>query len=157
MGFVLTKAEQAYHYGEELTHYGVAGMKWGKRGAGAAGGLSATGPSRKDLRSMDKVARAENKAEVRKKSDERDATIEKARGELGSKRDALVAAKKTYKVEKKQIGKVAARRALDQSKEEFDKSWAVAQSPTRKEQNQAAVVGALAFAGQLAVGALLGA
>ena len=95
-----------------LAHYGVKGMRWGvTRGESA-------GPSRSALRDMDKVARKENKLERLAESKARDAEIRSARSGLKEATLNYKAAKQTYKIEKRQIGKVAARRAITEAGKE---------------------------------------
>lgn len=153
MGFVLTEAEQAYHYGDTLSHYGVKGMRWGKRGAGAGGGPS-SGPSRKELRGMDKATKKQDKIDARAASDKRDAAILKKRDNLHKHAEKYDAAVAKYKVEKKQIGKVAAKKALNQATDDFNKAWDAANEPTRKEQNRAVVNAVLFGVGYAAMSAL---
>lgn len=97
-----------------LAHFGVVGMKWGKHKASTSSGSSA--PSRKELRAKDKVARAEDRV-TRKET--RTKAIDDIHKEIGAARKALPKAqidynnaKLKYKEDKRQIGKVAARRAL---------------------------------------------
>lgn len=125
---------------EGLEHYGVKGMKWGHNSKGQS------------LRTLDKAARAENKAakaearrnpvkvvvkkapnpthftnkEAYKKAKakynaERDAEIDSARERVnsGQSRQQYKDAKATYRVQRNEIGKVAARRALTAAKSKY--------------------------------------
>lgn len=93
-----------------LAHYGVRGMKWGQRKAHA-----------KNMRALDKAARKEDKA---KRADE----IEGARNRTnsGQNQAAVKAAKAEYKANKNVVGKVAAKRALNEARdkrfEDYNKS-----------------------------------
>lgn len=115
-----------------LAHYGVVGMKWGKRGAG----MGTTGPSRQELKTLDKTARLENKAEKKANIVKRDGTILKARDLAKEQHKGLKVAKRQFKDDKYQIGKVAAKKILDKHKDEYLKNLDVAQQRTHKEQTQ---------------------
>lgn len=149
-----------------LEHAGVKGMKWGKRKAEGP-----EGPSRKELRGMNKVARAENReaaasarrnakpeetmparsnyatkeqfVAARAKFDKKnDAAISKARGDLasGKAEQKIIDGRKEYHAKKKQIGKVAARRALDKAEAEYYQTLAKSQQTKSGSERTAAAI-----------------
>lgn len=104
---------------DSMMHYGVPGMRWGKRKA-ADGGSS----------------RAERKAEKRAKSDERDANITKARENLKTKSQELErVAASTYSA-RSETGRRRAEAQYDKLEREFfdGPDFAVANQRTRGEQ-----------------------
>lgn len=132
--------------GETLMHYGVPGMRWGKRKARDSGGSSGGSdrPSRGDLREMNRTARAENKAaasaqrakaaaNAAKATNKRDRDIINARGRLEKEAVALKEAKKQYKTDKKEIGRVAAKRIVSEHRNKFYSSLETAGQDTSKE------------------------
>lgn len=124
-----------------LAHFGVKGMKWGVRNNGSSG---SSAPSRKELRGMNKVARKENrvikKEKARKAVEDRDNEIKAARDALSKERSNYKAAKATYKVEKKQIGRVAAKRSLHEAGERLWDTRQTASQKTAREQQWADAV-----------------
>lgn len=122
-----------------LAHYGVLGMKWGRRGA-SGGGSGSSGPSRSDLRALNKTARAENRTQAKS---ERKAANEKSDKEIGTARAAIPHAravykdaKVQYKADKKVIGSVAARRTLAVHGDRLTQTLQKANEYTTKEQNE---------------------
>lgn len=122
---------------EALQHHGVKGMHWGVR--------NANGPSRSELRGMNKVARAENKvtrkAAQAKANASHDASVMKARANVASANAQWKTAKTQYKTEKMQIGKVAAKRALNSAKDTRYKTLNKANELTVQEQKRRDRVG----------------
>lgn len=100
-----------------LAHYGVVGMRWGKRKA--AGSTSAT-PTRKQLRGMDKASKKADKAAHNAEID-----AARERYKTSSKKN-YKEAKAQYNIDKKLIGKNEARKALDKVKDQNIKDYATA-------------------------------
>lgn len=110
-----------------LAHYGIPGMKWGHT------------KSKAELKELDRKTRATPKeahtsAAVPKYGKERDEAIRTARNELGQKYQNTKAAKYQFKTDKYEIGKVAAKRVLDKSRNEYYDTWNTAQLKTQREQ-----------------------
>ena len=82
-----------------LAHYGVKGMRWGKRKAN---------PVRAAKRAQ-KLAVIDTKKAMR---DERDKSIMDARDRVENSRSNLKDAKKQYKTDRKEVGRKAAKAAL---------------------------------------------
>lgn len=126
---------------DSLMHYGVPGMKWGKRKVAA-------GATPKDqLRRIDK----EN---TKKFNAQRDKKIDAARlrRDSGKSLQELKTAKKTYRTQKNIVGKVAARQTLDKAKEKYVKDIdTAAQLKSGKE----SVLGTLAVLGAIGLGVAL--
>lgn len=110
------------HYGmskeDAIAHYGVPGMKWGKRGAKAtsdSGGSGAPsmggGIDKQRLKALDKQSKAADKAD-------RLNTIDSARSRNLTARKDWKAAKQTYKADKAVLGKREARKALNKVREQ---------------------------------------
>lgn len=97
----------------DLAHYGVKGMKWGER-------MAARRTQRRALRAMDKKNRkADNVA--------RNAEIDAARARYSKNaRKDYKSAKATYKVEKKTIGKYAARKNFNAVKDKNLQDYEIA-------------------------------
>jgi len=96
---------------DALAHFGVKGMRWGVRKAAEPTGGGSSGPSRRELRTMDKQAKAKDRAA-------RNAEIDAARERYATTaRKNYLDARAQYKVEKKTIGKYEARKKLDAVKQ----------------------------------------
>jgi molecular chaperone GrpE (heat shock protein) len=138
-----------------LEHFGVKGMKWGKHKSSSSSSSSAPKKTRSELRALNKEARAkgraENKAEIKKLQDEHDAKVNKARDEVDAKAQKYNEAKKQYKIDKKEIGKVAAKQILKKHENDFVDSWNTATLQTTKEAHANLIAGV----GLIAVGALV--
>jgi hypothetical protein len=139
---------------EYLAHFGVKGMHWGKHTKSSSSSSSAPTKTRSELRSLNKTARAENKAKAhadRKKAEnEHDAKVMKARDRVEQDAINLKNAKKQYKTDKKVIGKVAAKRIVKEHEDKFTDSFNTAMLNTTKEQHQVMI----ASAGILALSAI---
>lgn len=122
-----------------LEHYGVKGMKWGKRRGSSESDTSSGGKkSRKELRSLDRTARKEAKAKARKEWDD---DINTARNELDGKAQKLNEAQKEYKQNKAVIGKVAAKHILRDVEDDFISTWNTASLQTTKEAQASLIAG----------------
>ncbi|UGL63240.1 hypothetical protein SEA_TOKKI_11 [Arthrobacter phage Tokki] len=126
-----------------LEHYGVKGMRWGKRQS-SSDSSGSSGPSRKELRALDKQNRKAARAEARKKWDD---DIETARNRVDDDARKYNEAREKYKTDKKTIGKVAARAILQEHEDQFVESWNTATLTTTKEAHAQmfATVGAMAL------------
>jgi hypothetical protein len=133
---------------EYLAHYGVPGMKWGHR-KGARN--VPMGPSRKHLRNLNKQARAENKVANKQAANRLDKDIAARRAKLPEQKAQLKQARAKFNIEKKQIGRVAAYRALEKAEIKYDQQFAMASRKTQKEQTKDLVNG---IAGAVVVGTL---
>lgn len=148
-----------------LAHYGVKGMKWGKRsnpdGSAAPGvfrnrnAADASGVTRKDV----KVARNQiNREGSRKHEDWNDATVGKDRNQqIKAARKELKYANRTYndavreiKGKKGEIGRNAAKIAIMKAHAERYEVAAKAAEKTTGEQVVAALFGGVQLAGQIA-------
>lgn len=137
-----------------LEHFGVKGMKWGKRkassdsgsgGSGSGSGSSSDGTkSRKELRALDKQNRKATRDAARKQWDD---DIETARNRVDDDARKYNEAKQQYKTDKKTMGKVAARAILKEHEDQFVNSWNTATLTTTKEAHAQmfATVGAMAL------------
>lgn len=118
-----------------LEHFGVKGMRWGHRKAPSSSSDGPAAPTRKELRGMNKVARAGQRADAKQKAVDNDNAIKEARARRKDNYNELKTAKKQYKNDKKQIGRVAAKQVLRQNQEKPLKDLEKASELTRKEQN----------------------
>ncbi|QGZ17215.1 hypothetical protein SEA_GIANTSBANE_11 [Arthrobacter phage Giantsbane] len=127
-----------------LEHFGVKGMKWGKHKSSSNSSGSSSGPSRKELRTLDRENRKATRAAARKQWDD---DIETARNRVDGDARRYNEAKQQYKTDKKTIGKVAAREILKKHEDQFIDSWNTATLTTTKEANAQmfATVGAMAL------------
>lgn len=120
---------------DDLAHYGVAGMKWGKR-------TRSGGTSNKQLRSMDRQSKKNDRAA-------RDGEIDAARDRNKTvNRGKLKEAKATYKSEKHTIGKREARKTLNKVRSDVVSDIQTAQLSKSGKERALAMTGA-------GVGALL--
>lgn len=113
-----------------LEHYGVKGMRWGKRSSSSSSSDSKSGKSRKELRALDRANRKSERAAARKEWDD---NIENARNRVDDDARKYNEAKKQYKTDKKEIGKVAAKKILKEHEDQFVNSWNTATLSTTKE------------------------
>jgi hypothetical protein len=104
-----------------LEHYGVKGMKWGKRTGGSDSSSGSDGKkSRKELRALDRANRKSEKAAARKKWDD---DIDSARDRLEGDANKYNQARAEYKSNKQTIGKVAAKKIVKEHEEQFVNTW----------------------------------
>lgn len=115
---------------DSLTHYGVAGMKWGKR-------TRSGGTSNKELRSMDRASKRTDKAA-------RDTEIDAARDRFksGENKARIKEAKATYKAEKHVIGKREARKTLNVVRNDLMADYATGQLAKSGKERALSLVGA---------------
>lgn len=135
-----------------LEHYGVKGMRWGKRSASDdSSSSSKPKSSRQELRELNKKAKVEIKAEKKatreKFNKEWDDEVLSARDRLGKEGENLSAARKQFKADKKVIGRAAAKKVFKEHEKKFIETYNVAALNTTKEQHQqmVATVGLLAL------------
>jgi hypothetical protein len=128
-----------------LEHYGVKGMKWGKRSSSADSSGGAPKKTRKELRALDKAERI-------KKNKEQDEKIENARNNLHNEARAYNTAKDKYNAERKVIGKEAAERALIDANDKYISAFNTAMMSTTKERHRQMVT----TAGLVALTAVMG-
>jgi hypothetical protein len=135
-----------------LEHYGVKGMRWGKRSSrDDSSSSSKSGASRQELRELNKKAKAEIKVEKKaareKFNKEWDDEVLGARERLGKEGENLSAARKQYKADKKVIGRAAAKKVFKEHENKFIETYNIAALNTTKEQHQqmVATVGLLAL------------
>ncbi|UYL88206.1 hypothetical protein SEA_LILHUDDY_11 [Arthrobacter phage LilHuddy] len=128
-----------------LEHYGVKGMRWGKRQSSSDSSSSSSGKSRSELRALNKAARAkgreERKAAAQKERDDYDNKIESARNRVDDDARKYNEAKQQYKTDKKTIGKVAAKQILKKHEDQFIDSWNTATLATTKEAQAQMIAG----------------
>jgi hypothetical protein len=120
---------------EYLAHYGVKGMRWGKRSASSSDSSGTPKKSRKELRVLDKAERA-------RKNKEQDSKIEDARNNLHKEAQAYTTAKKKYDVDRKVIGKEAAEKALIDANDKYVSSFNTAMMSTTKERHKQMIIAA---------------
>lgn len=127
-----------------LEHYGVKGMHWGQRKASSSSS-GAPQKSRKELRALNKEARAkgkaQQKAELQKAKDAYDNEIHTARDNINKHAQAYNDAKKQYKQDKHTIGKVAAKQILKKHEEKYVNTFNTAILQTTKEAHANMIVG----------------
>lgn len=124
-----------------LAHHGVVGMKWGKHkaqsdsGGSSSGGASdKTGPTRRDLKALDKASK---KADIA----ERNAQIDKARSDYNTNaRKNYLDAKAQYKIDKQTIGKREAAKAFNKVKDKNMEDYYVAQQAKSGKEATVAIV-----------------
>jgi hypothetical protein len=138
-----------------LEHFGVKGMKWGRRKGGDSSGSSSSSsgssaqPTRKEARAKIKSERKAVQEAFKKQWDD---DVLNARNRLGKEGEKLSEARKQYKIDKKVIGKSAAKKVLKEHKDTFTTTFNTATLQTHKEaqQQMIATVGLMTLA---AVGA----
>jgi len=102
---------------DTLAHYGVPGMRWGKRKNPMGG------PSGKELRALDKAGKRKDAADaadaISKAEADRNAKIDAARHRIksGEAKNDYKAAKNQYKQERYKVGKYQAKKALNAVKD----------------------------------------
>lgn len=140
--------DERYESNEALQHFGVKGMKWGRRTGGADGGGGSSGGGGGSARSDRKAARAEKslakattklakKTEAIDAANKRDDSIVKAREDVGKTQNAVKLAKSQYKVDKHVIGKKAAKEVLSEAKTTHFNTISLAAQKTGREQFEA--------------------
>lgn len=138
-----TLAHVGLEYDDEdsLAHAGVKGMKWGRRKAVEPGSIDPRKAHRQELRSLNKVARAQKRdadaAAITAKRNSlvaRDKSILDARANLGASAKTVRAAKVQYKQDKQKIGSVAAKQILNKVKDQHYEQVKLAQSDTQREE-----------------------
>lgn len=120
-----------------LEHHGVKGMKWGHHSAQTSG----SGPARKsraELKALDRQTRQTPRMVTvhgkEKNRVEQDKATLKARENLDQSYENFKAAKATYKQDKHQIGKVAAKRILNDHRSTYTHEVAKANRETHNEE-----------------------
>lgn len=121
---------------EALAHYGVKGMRWGHRKPEDSGSGSSK-PSRSERRAMDKAAKREDNLKLtkfhQKAQTKNDQAILDARARVNRVQQEYKDAKSVYKVQKQEIGKVAAKRALKEAGHRRAETIAKASELTKEE------------------------
>jgi hypothetical protein len=140
-----------------LEHYGVKGMRWGKRSASSSSGSASSssgsdssgGKSRKEVRAKVKSDRKAVKEAFKKQWDD---DVIGARGRLDKEAQQLHDARKQYKVDKKVVGKAAAKKVLNEHKDQFTTTFNTASLSTHKEAQKQMI----AAAGLMTLAAVMG-
>lgn len=130
-----------------LEHYGVKGMRWGKRsGSSSSGEGGEPKKSRKEVRAQIKSERKAVREVLKKQWDD---DVLGARERLGKEGEQLSEARKQYKIDKKVVGKAAAKKVLNEHKDKFTTTFNTATLSTHKEaqQQMIATVGLMALGG----------
>jgi hypothetical protein len=138
---------------EFLAHFGVVGMKWGKHkaksdsgGSSSGGAAEKSGPTRRDLKTLDKAS---------KKADQQahNAKIDKARAEYDANaRKNYLDAKAQYKIDKATIGKREATKAFNKVK---DKNLADAEIANQAKYGKERTTALLVSAGSVVLSGVL--
>lgn len=122
--------------GEYLQHFGVKGMKWGRRTGGADD--SGGGGTRREARAAKSLAKAQTKLAVKTAkidaANKRDDDINAARENLGKTANAVKVAKAQYKVDKHLMGRKAAKDVLRSVKNTNAATISLASQKTGQEQ-----------------------
>lgn len=133
-----------------LEHYGVKGMRWGKRsGSSSSGGGGEPKKSRKEVRAQIKSERKAVQEVFKKQWDD---DVIDARKRLDKEDEKLSAARKQYKIDKKVIGKAAAKKVLNEHKDRFTTTFNTATLSTHKEAQRQMIAGV----GLMALGGIVG-
>lgn len=139
-----------------LSHYGKKGMKWGKRSSSSDSSSPTKGDTRRNLREINKKAKvtikAEKKAVKEQFKKEWDDEVLGARDRLGKEGEQLSEARKQYNVDKKVIGRAAAKEVFKEHENKFINTFNVASLNTTKETHKQmiATVGLMTLAAVVA-------
>lgn len=126
---------EVYNY---LEHYGVKGMRWGKRStrddsSSSAKPGSSGGKSRREVRAQ---VKAERKAVREDHKKQWDKDVLDARNRLGKEGEQLSEARKQYKVDKKVMGRKEAKKVFKEHEDRFVTTFNIASLNTTKESQQ---------------------